>query len=159
MRIQSLFTAGALLALAAGCQQTDKVSAVGPAARPAVSAAATAHYPGNARTSDQLQVAAINYPDKDYLELHNLGTQSVPASNVWVTGTFMSRVDSIAPKSYVTVKHGALLEAGPATNDLKQLNQPVAKVEIETDRGLYSVQGPPIERDSVAHRACAKVLV
>jgi hypothetical protein len=142
-----IVSAGTILALVAGCEQSDKVSAVGPEARQAISAAATAHYPGHARTSDEVQVAAINYQEKDYLELHNLGTQSVPASNVWVNGTFMSRIEGIAPKSYVTVKHGALLEAGPATNDLKHLNQPVAKVEIETDRGLYTVQGPTIKRD------------
>jgi hypothetical protein len=27
------------------------------------------------------------------------------------------------------------------------LNQPVAKVELETDRGLFTVQGPTVKND------------
>ena len=144
-----VFTAAAAVILGlTGCEsQTDKVSGVGPEARQAISQAAVARYPGNPTISRNMQVAAVNYPQKNLLEIHNLGNQSIPSSVVWVNGTFMTRIDGIAPKGVHTIKHGELLEAGPATNDLKTLNQPVAKVEIQTDRGLYSVQGPSIKRD------------
>ena len=145
MRHLMVLVAAASLGLA-GCQgKTNKVTAVGPEARQAISEAAVARYPGNPTTSRDMQLAAINYPGKNYLEVHNLGTQSVPNSIVWVNGTFLSRIEGIPPKSFATVKHGALLEAGPATSDLKALNQPVAKVEVQTDRGLFTVQGPTVK--------------
>lgn len=150
MRNSSFLTlamAGTLGLASVGCESHDKVSSVGPDAREAITVAATARYPGNARVTRDMQVAAIDYPEKDLLEIHNLGDQSIPAGSVWVNGAFMTRIDGIAPKSFVTVPHGMLLEAGPGTNDLKALNQAVAKVELQTDRGLYSVQGPSIKRD------------
>lgn len=148
MRQSTILTLAAAVALAAGCEtKTDKVSAVGKEARQAISEAAVAKYPGNPTTSRDMVVAAVNYPEKNILEIHNLGNQSIPASTVWVNGTFMTRIDGIAPKSVATIKHSTLLEAGPATNDLKALNQPVAKVEIQTDRGLYTVQGPSIKHE------------
>ncbi len=148
MRNHSLLAAVAVLATVAGCEsKTDKVSAVGPEARQAISAAAVARYPGNAMVSRDMQLTAINYPDKKYLEIHNPGNTSVPESTVWVNGTFLTTIDGIPPKGFVTVQHGALLEAGPGTGDLRALNQPVAKVEIQTSRGLFSVQGPTINRD------------
>jgi hypothetical protein len=142
-----LTTLAAAIAIVTGCEsQTEKVSEVGPEARLAISQAAVAKYPGNPTTSSDVQLAAINYPDKHVLEIHNLGTQSIPSgSRVWVNGTFTSTINSIAPKSFAAVKHGELLEAGPATHDLRALNQPLAKVEIETDQGLFSVQGPTIK--------------
>jgi hypothetical protein len=94
-----------------------------------------------------VQAAAINYTDKKYVEIHNLGTQSIPAGTVWVNGTYMTHFDGIAPKSFTTVQYGALLEAGAPANDLKHLNQPIAKVEVQTDKGLFSVQGPTIKND------------
>jgi hypothetical protein len=148
MRIHSLMAAAAIVALLAGCEtKTDKVSAVGPEARQAISEAAVARYPGNPMTSRDMQLMAVNYPEKKYLEIHNPGNTSVPQSTVWVNGTFMTKIDGIPPKGVVEVQHGALLEAGPATNDLRALNQPVAKVEIQTSRGLFTVQGPTIQRD------------
>jgi hypothetical protein len=144
----ALAVAAAALVLSAGCDnKTKDVSEVGPKARQAISEAAVAKYPGNPTVSRDMQLTAINYPEKKYLEIHNPGTTSVPPSTVWVNGSFMTKIDGIAPKSFAKVEHGQLLEAGPATNDLKTLNQPVAKVEIQTDRGLFSVQGPTIKRD------------
>ena len=52
-------------------------------------------------------VAAVTYPEKKYLEILNLGTTSIPASNVWVNGTFMTHIDGIA---YV---YSAFFTAGP----------------------------------------------
>ena len=146
MRRYLLLTSVAALGIVAGCgPKANKVTAVGPEAREAISQATMARYPGRATTSPEVQVAAINYDKKHYIELHNLGTTSIPPSTVWVNGTFVTNISGIPPKSYTTVQHGALLEAGPATNDLRKLEQPVAKVEIETDNGLFTVQGPTIK--------------
>ena len=62
--IRSIFitaVAASGLALIVGCESKgDKVSGVAPEARQAISAAATAHYPGNPTTSRDVQAAAIN---------------------------------------------------------------------------------------------------
>jgi hypothetical protein len=146
MRRYLLLTSVAALGILAGCgPKANEVTGVGPEAREAISQATMARYPGRAMTSPEVQVAAINYDKKHYIELHNLGTSSIPPSTVWVNGTFVTNIAGIPPKSYATVQHGALLEAGPATNDLRKLEQPVAKVEIQTDKGLFTVQGPTIK--------------
>lgn len=146
MRRYLVLTSVAALGIATGCgPKTNEVTGVGADARAAISQATMARYPGRATTSPEVQVAAINYDKKHYLELHNLGTTSIPPSTVWVNGTFVTSINGIPPKSYTTVHHGSLLEAGPATNDLRKLKQPVAKVEIQTDNGLFTVQGPTIK--------------
>lgn len=137
----------AVLGILAGCgPKTNKVAGVGEEAREAISLAATARYPGRAMTSPDVQLTAIDYPTKDYLEIYNPGRTSIPRSTVWVNGTFLTTIDGIPPKGFVTVLHASLLEAGPATNDLKKLKQPVSKVEVQTDKGLFTVQGPTIKR-------------
>ena len=146
MRRYLLVASLAALGIASGCGRTDKVAGVGPGAREAISQAAVAQYPGRATTSPDVQLTAIDYPGKDMLELHNTGTVSIPRSTVWVNGTFLTTIEGIPPKGFATVQHANLLEAGPATNDLKTTKQPVNKVEVETDRGLFTVQGPTIKR-------------
>lgn len=147
MRPYLLLSSLAALGILAGCgPKTNKVSGVGADAREAISQATMARYPGRATTSPDVQVAAINYDKKHFIELHNLGTSSIPPSTVWVNGTFVTNIAGIPPKSFTTIQHGALLEAGPATNDLRKLEQPVAKVELQTDRGLFTVQGPTIKQ-------------
>jgi hypothetical protein len=89
-----------------------------------------------------MEVVAFNDPDRDLLQIHNLTDRSVPPSAVWVNEVFVARVETIPPKSHVTVKYSELLEAGPSVNDLKMLDAPVAKVELETDQGLFTVMGP-----------------
>lgn len=137
----------AALGILAGCgPKTNKVAGVGEEAREAISLAATARYPGRAMTSPDVQLTAIDFPTKDYLEIHNPGTTSIPHSTVWVNGTFLTTIAGIPPKGFVTVQHASLLEAGNPANDLRKLKQHVSKVEVETDRGLFTVQGPTIKR-------------
>jgi hypothetical protein len=150
MRTHPFFTLTivAILAFLTGCAtRMDNVSGVSKEARQAISEAAVARYPGNPSISRDVQAMAINYPDKAFIEIHNFGNQSIPASTVWVNGIFMTRIEGIAPKSFATVEHGRLLEAGPATTDLQMLSQPVARVELQTPRGLFAVYGPTIKHD------------
>ena len=147
MRTHLILTSVLAMGVLAGCGgKTDKVSAVGPGARGAISQATLARYPGNATTSPDIEVTAINYPRKGYIELHNSGSTSVPPSTVWVNGTFLTQIEGIPPKGFVTVQHATLLEAGPGVSDLKTLKQPVASVELETDGGLFTVRGPTVKQ-------------
>ena len=69
--IRSIFltaVAASAMAMMVGCEgKGDKVSGVAPEARQAISAAATARYPGNPTTSRDVQAAAINYPEKKFV--------------------------------------------------------------------------------------------
>lgn len=59
-----------------------------------------------------------------------------------MNGAFVTQIDSIPPKGSVTIRHAELLEAGPGTGDVKKLDQPVNRVELQTSDGLFSVVGP-----------------
>ena len=137
--------AGVLMGGLGGCS-TDRVSQVGQEPRAAISDAALASYPqAPAASSDRVQAAAVDHPDLKEVEIFNLADQSIPAARVWVNGNFLAQINSIPPRGSVIVKYSNLLEAGRAVNDLKQLQQPVRKVELQTREGLFKVQGPAMK--------------
>ena len=136
-----LGSASLAAALLAGCGTSD-VGKVGQEPREAITYAATAKYPGDAQKSDRVQVTAINDDGAHETVLYNLSNRSVPDSTVWVNGAFVTKIDMIPPKGSVTVKHSELLESGPGTGDVKRLDQPVTRVELQTPDGLFTVSGP-----------------
>ena len=140
-RLKVVGAATVAAGLLAGCATQD-VGRVGQEPREAIGYAATAEYPGNARKSDRVQVTAVNDDGAHEMILYNLSNQSVPASSVWVNGAFVTKIDTIPPKGSVTVKHSELLEAGPGTGDVKRLDQPVTRVELQTPDGLFAAGGP-----------------
>ena len=139
--IVPVFVIGALSL--AGCQ-TGEVSRVGSQPRQEITFAATAEYPGEAQlaSSSDLQVAAVDNTSMDRLELLNLTDNSIPASTLWVNGSFVKRIPTIPPRGTLIVKYGELLEAGRGTQDLKSVGQSARKVELQTQQGLVAVQGP-----------------
>ena len=131
------------LTLGAGCA-ADRVGQVGENPREILTYAATAKYPGNARPSDDVRAVALNYSDRERIEIHNLRDAPIEASAVWVNGAFVRPLNrgSIPPRGYVTVRYENLVEAGPGTNDLKTLDRSVQRVELQTPNGLVTVDGP-----------------
>lgn len=127
--------------LIAGCE-TQNVSRVGEEARQDITFAARAKYPGNAQDSQRVRTVAVVDPDAKRLEIFNTTDQPIPASSVWVNGTFVSQVPSIPALGSVTVPYSSLLEAGPGVNDLKSLDRTPTRVELQTSEGLFRVQGP-----------------
>jgi hypothetical protein len=127
-----------------GCQ-TQSVAQVGSQPREAITFAALAKYPGNAQTSDRARTVAITDPDAKSLTVYNLGDQSIPATALWVNGTFVKQISAIPPKSHVTAKYVELLEKGPGVKSMSESAQVPARVEIQTSDGLYTVQGPVSE--------------
>src|SRR4051812_1141357 len=129
----------------AGCS-TDRVAQVGSEPRAAISEAALASYPQQpAVASDRVQAAAVDRPDQKEIEIFNLSDQSIPPGRVWVNGGFLAQSPNIAPRGSTIIKYSDLLEAGHAVNDLKQLQQPVRKVELQTREGLFKIQGPAMK--------------
>jgi len=137
----TLMLAGGLLA---GCS-TGEVARVEDEAREQISYAATAKYPGQARTSDAIKLTAVDDPDGRTLTIYNVTDNAIGPSTIWVNGAFVYRISGIAPRAAVQISHAELLQAGPGTGDLKALDQSARKVEIETADGLFTVQGPSRE--------------
>jgi len=131
---------GGLLAVG-GCS-TNEVARVGETPRAEIAYAATASYPGDARTSDEVKLTAVDDPDGKELVIYNVTDNAIGPSTIWVNGAFLKRIDGIAPRAAVRVKHAELLQTGPGTADLKALDQAARKVEIQTKDGLFTVQGP-----------------
>ncbi|MEO6434307.1 MAG: hypothetical protein ABIP55_00900 [Tepidisphaeraceae bacterium] len=124
-----------------GCS-TNEVARVGSEPRAEISYAATARYPGDARMSDAVKLTAVTDPDAKKLVIYNVTDNSIGPATVWVNGAFVHRIDGIAPRGAVEINYGELLQTGPGTADLKSLDQPARKVEIQTRDGLFTVQGP-----------------
>jgi hypothetical protein len=142
MTIRSLLPAAFVFTfIAAGCHTQD-IGQVGERPREAITFAARAKYPGNAQDSQRVRAVAIADPDVKTLDIYNLSNQSIPATAVWVNGDFVKQISPISPKSHVTIKYVELLEAGPSAKSLTELERTIQKVELQTNDGMYSVQGP-----------------
>jgi hypothetical protein len=113
--------------------------------REQITFAATARYPGNAQSSDQVQAAALDDPNDQQFTIYNLSNRPIPQATVWVNGSFVRQVDGIGPKGHVTLAYGDLIQAGPGTSDLKQSNQAVGRVDLQTSAGLFKVEGPGLK--------------
>ena len=127
--------------LLVGCT-TNEVGRVGASPRAEITYAATAKYPGEARTSDAIQLTAVDDPDDNVMTIYNVSDNAIGPATVWVNGAFVHRIDGIPPRGAVEINHVELLQAGPGTGDLDSVNQSARKVEIQTRDGLFTVQGP-----------------
>ena len=129
------------LGLFAGCAAQD-VGLVGEQPREAITYAARAKYPGAAQDSDRYKSVAIVNPDKEVLDVYNLGAQTIPATALWVNGAFVKQIAPIAPKGHITARFVEILESGPGARSFSQMETPVQKVELQTNDGNYAAQGP-----------------
>ena len=141
----SILGAGLLLA-SAGCE-TQQIARVGNEPREQIAYAATAKYPADQTARTGLQVAAVDDVDGKKLTLMNLTDNAIPPSTIWVNGAYLHQVSTIAPRGMVDVNYAQLLMAGPTPQDLKQSNQTVRKVELQTHDGFFTVQGPSKKTD------------
>ena len=92
------------------------------------------------------RLAAVDDRGDREIEVLNLSDMAIPASAVWVNGLFVHRIPAIAQRGSAKVKYDELLQAGRPTNDLKQLNQPVRKIEVQIDNRLHPVDGPSVKK-------------
>ena len=137
--------AATVMAMAAGCE-TQNPSNVAPQARHDITFAATARYPGNAISApDRVQATAVVNDKMDRLEIYNPSDRAIPPSTVWVNGLFVHQLGPIPPKGMATIDKDALLQAGPSAMSLTDSKQAIAKVELQTGDGLYTVQGPAMK--------------
>jgi hypothetical protein len=148
MRFPNTLTRAALVAtstvafaFAAGCE-SQHVGDIGQMPREQITFAATARYPGTAQSSDKVEAVALDAPSDGQFTIYNLAGRPIPQATVWVNGSFVRQVDGIGPKGHVTLNYGDLIQAGPGTSDLKQSDEAVGRVELQTSEGLFKVDGP-----------------
>ena len=125
----------------AGCA-TGEVSRVRDQPRAEISYAATATYPGEPETSEDLILTAVDDPRRRELTLYNPTDRSVPAGTVWINGHFLHRIHGIGPRGGTTIDYRNFLEAGDGVMDFRRVQQSVQRVDYETSEGLFTVQGP-----------------
>ena len=105
--------------------------------------AGRAEYPRESRARDELRAAAIVSRDKGAIKIYNFEDQPLRDMDVWVNGSFVHRVDGIAPGTSVAVRTRDLYDA--MGNPFSAQNEEVSRVEIRTMEGLYRVMGPAAE--------------
>lgn len=148
MRVTSLIAALFMVSglMSAGCE-TQEIGRVGTSPREQIAYAATATYPSEtAEPSDRLNVAAIDDASGRKLTIMNLSDNTIPPSTAWVNGGFVYQLPTIPPRGMHEINYGELLMAGPNPGDLRQTGQSVRKVELQTQDGLFAVQGPSKKR-------------
>jgi hypothetical protein len=133
--------------MVAGCE-THQVARVGEGPREQIAYAATAKYPsGAAQQSEKLRLAAVDDMDAKRLTIMNLTDTAIPPSTVWVNGAYVHPLPTIPARGTYSIDYEQILMAGPNPTDLKQQGQAVSKVELQTEKGLFTVQGPSKKMD------------
>jgi hypothetical protein len=140
-----------LLALTsvAGCSATGEFNPVGQGADKEMTPtqlaafAATAKYP-ETQPSNGLRVAAIVNRDKGTIKVYNFSGQPIHNARVWVNKAYVAKIDGIAPQNKASVDVDKLY--GPFGNNFaSQKDTPISSVQLQTDEGLFDVQGPAQE--------------
>lgn len=140
-----------LLALAAvaGCSAVGDFNPVGQGAEKDMTPtqlaafAATAKYP-DTQPSSALKVAAIINHEKGTIKVYNFTGQAVHNAKVWVNKAYVAKIDGIAPQNKATVDLDKLY--GPFGNNFaSQKDTPISSVQLQTDEGLFDVEGPAQE--------------
>jgi hypothetical protein len=139
----------AALASAAGCSATGEFNPVGQGADKEMTPtqlaafAATSKYP-DTQPSNDLKIAAIVNRDKGTIKVYNFTGQPVHNAKVWVNRAYVAKIDGIAPQNKATVELDKLY--GPFGNNFaSQKDTPISSVQLQTDEGLFDVEGPAQE--------------
>jgi hypothetical protein len=106
--------------------------------------AATSKYPTEAQPSSDLRAAAIVNRDKGTIKIYNFSDRPIHAARVWVNKAFVAKIDGIAPQQKVTISTDKMY--GPFGNTFAdQKDTPIGTVQLQTDEGLFNLQGPAQE--------------
>jgi hypothetical protein len=99
-----------------------------------------AKFPADAAAKTDLQVASILSPDKSTIKIYNFSTDPLRNIDIWVNASYVQHVDGISPQGSVLI-HTNELYNGLGKNFAGQ-SEPVAKVQISSDHGLFTTWGP-----------------
>jgi len=99
--------------------------------------AASTPYPHDTKIEESHRAAALIDPKSDTVEVLNFSDQPMRDVNVWVNGTFVRKVDVIAPHGTRTVTANQLYDASGHT--LAALKSTPTKVELQADDRLWGL--------------------
>jgi hypothetical protein len=93
--------------------------------------------------SGELPVVAIVSRDKKQLRLYNVGKQAVRNVDVWVNGSFVTRIGGIAPLSNVVISTTEIYNG--LGHSLASRGEEVSRVQADEGGHLYNLMGPVTE--------------
>lgn len=139
----------AALAAVAGCSASGEFNPVGKSAdqmtpTQLAAFAATSKYPDTQPAATDLRAAAIVNRGAGTVKVYNFTDRPITNARVWVNKGFVAKIDGIAPQQKVTVTTDKLY--GPFGNTFaSQKDAPISLIQLQTDDGLYTLQGPAQE--------------
>ena len=104
--------------------------------------AATSKYPTSQPANDLRAVAMINRSNGS-VRVINTTDQALRDVRVWVDGNYVTRVDTIPSKGFVTLNRNDFFDSNGIS--LSTVKTPVNKVQVETPDKFYNLQGPVFE--------------
>ena len=104
--------------------------------------AGNAKFP-SARPEDGRRIAAIVSRDRRTIKLYNFESNPVRAVNVWVNGSYVQPIQGIPGQSKAVIRTEKLFNG--LGNTFASRNEEVARVQLETQDGLFNVMGPATE--------------
>jgi hypothetical protein len=104
--------------------------------------AGNAKFP-TSRATDDHRVAAIVSHDRKIIKLYNFESSPIRAVNVWVNGSYVQPINGIAGQSKAVIRTDKLYNG--LGNTFASRNEEVARVQLETQDGVYNVMGPATE--------------
>ena len=104
--------------------------------------AGNAKFP-NTRPSDDRRLAAVVSRDRKTIKIYNFESNPIRAVNVWVNGSYVQPINGVAAQSKAVIRTDKLYNG--LGNTFASRNEEVARVQIETQDGVYNVMGPATE--------------
>jgi hypothetical protein len=102
-----------------------------------------AQFPQTQPALNDLTVAAIVSRDKKQLKLYNFGKQAIRNVDVWVNGSFVTRIGGIAPQSSVVISTTEIYNG--LGHSLASRGEEVSRVQLDDGGRLFNLMGPASE--------------
>lgn len=145
LRLRSLVTIAAAALALSGCGPSKPNTASTGNGAIISSPTERAAYAGHAvfpqtQPINDLPVGALVSRDKKQLNLYNFGKQAIRNVDVWVNGSFVTRIGGIAPQSKVTISTTEIYNG--LGHSLASRGEEVSRVQLDDSGRLYSLMGP-----------------
>jgi hypothetical protein len=104
--------------------------------------AGNAKFP-TAQPQNDRRIAAVVSGDRRTIKLYNFESNPVRAVNVWINGSYVQPIQGIPGQSKTIIRTDKLYNG--LGNTFASRNEEVARVQLETQDGLFNVMGPATE--------------
>jgi hypothetical protein len=119
---------------------SDRAAVATPTSEELAAYAGHSKFPADEQAKSDLQIASILSSDKSTIKIYNFTNDPLRNIDVWVNGSYVQHVAGISPQSSVLI-HTDQLYNGLGKSFSGQ-SEPVSKVQVATDHGLYTLWGP-----------------